>query len=303
MSHFFAHLVTFGKILLLAKLTSAALGSALSYRYDPDVPTPRTTRGFFAYCFPPGIWSNPNVRMDVAFNFINWFMKIWILVPAGLILAGLTPPLNHGLTVAFGPQAAHSSWLPMQAGIIVLCVLTRDFFEFYSHMLAHRWQFLWEFHAVHHSSEFLNPFGENRAHVVDDLWRVCVSTAGVSVLVAFCSYLGGVEPDQVVMFGLPAVVAAYAIGHALNFDILHHSHIPFRYYPFIERFLMSPAQHQLHHNREGPSKNYGTFLAVWDGWFGSFSHSIPKKSYELGIPEPRAEQDADDPGVDVAAVL
>ena len=86
------------------------------------------------------------------------------------------------------------------------------------------------------------------------------------------------------MFGVPAVWVANNLCSALNFDVLHHSHIPFRYWRPLERVLISPAQHHIHHDRHGPSRNFGTLLSIWDRFFGSFAHSVPKGSFELGLP-------------------
>ena len=50
---------------------------------------------------------------------------------------------------------------------------------------------------------------------------------------------------------------------------LRHSHVWISYGRLVERILVSPAQHQLHHSidpRDG-NANYGAVLAVWD-WLG-----------------------------------
>jgi sterol desaturase/sphingolipid hydroxylase (fatty acid hydroxylase superfamily) len=51
---------------------------------------------------------------------------------------------------------------------------------------------------------------------------------------------------------------------------LRHSHIPLSF-GRLERWLLSPAQHQIHHSADPRhhDKNFGTFLAFWDHWAGS----------------------------------
>jgi len=100
---------------------------------------------------------------------------------------------------------------------------------------------------------------------------------------AIYTYAAGIPPYQTFLFGVPAYIVAYTIMNLLNFEVLHHSHIPLSYGSF-ERALISPAQHQLHHDRQAPSRNYGSFLSVWDRMFGSFAHSVPRGSFELGLP-------------------
>jgi sterol desaturase/sphingolipid hydroxylase (fatty acid hydroxylase superfamily) len=56
---------------------------------------------------------------------------------------------------------------------------------------------------------------------------------------------------------------------------------------------MSPLQHQVHHNREGAPRNFGSFLACWDRAFGTFSPSLPKGSFQIGLdPVEQAKYDS-----------
>ena len=47
---------------------------------------------------------------------------------------------------------------------------------------------------------------------------------------------------------------------------LRHSHIWLSYGPRLEKFFISPAQHQIHHSEDPQhfDRNYGSFLAIWD---------------------------------------
>jgi sterol desaturase/sphingolipid hydroxylase (fatty acid hydroxylase superfamily) len=284
MDHLLSHIFTLGKLILLAKATSGIIGAFLCYRRDPAVAGERSAVGFFHYCFPRDLWTNPNVRMDAFFFVLNWFATAWVIVPLVVILSAIIPATANGLTVVFGSAAPHAPTLLLQFGLVVGCVIARDFGEFTSHMLCHRWQLLWEFHQVHHSSEFLSPFGEKRSHIVEDLFRSALGATLVGLFTGVYSFCIGLNAHEAMQFGIPPAMIAFTILHLLNFDVLHHSHIPFAYYSQIERFLISPAQHQVHHDRQGPSRNFGTFLAIWDRMYGSFSHSKPRSSYEIGLP-------------------
>ena len=65
---------------------------------------------------------------------------------------------------------------------------------------------------------------------------------------------------------------------------LRHSHIAIRYPQAVERLLMSPAQHQLHHSQSEKhyDRNFGVALSVWDLMFGSFHHSV-SETLSFGI--------------------
>ena len=283
MMYLVSHLLTFGAMVLLGKVVSGSLGAAISYRKDPEVVGQRTVGGFLRYCFPRELWTNRNVRIDACFLVLNRLTSVWFVFPVLLTILAVTPAVHKGLIDVFGAQAPRSATLGLQLGLVVVCIIARDFMEFATHALSHRWQVLWEFHRVHHSSSFLSPFGEKRSHFVDDLWRNVSIAIVVGLCVAVYTYGFGLTPEQGTLFGVPAYVAAYTLANVANFEVLHHSHIPLSYGLF-ERVLISPAQHHLHHDRQGPSRNFGSFLAIWDRLFGSFAHSVPPSSFELGLP-------------------
>ena len=79
-----------------------------------------------------------------------------------------------------------------------------------------------------------------------------------------------------------------ALGLVLNvlFGNLRHSHVWIRFPAVLERWFLSPAQHQLHHSAmpEHYGSNYGTWLAVWDRWAGSLQVSAADPPAAVGIP-------------------
>ncbi len=72
---------------------------------------------------------------------------------------------------------------------------------------------------------------------------------------------------------------------------LRHSHVKLTYFHRLERFLMSPYQHQIHHSADAAhfDKNLGSKLAVWDNVFGTLlrSSEIRKLRFGLGWKETR----------------
>ena len=73
------------------------------------------------------------------------------------------------------------------------------------------------------------------------------------------------------------------IFHSLGSN-LRHSHVKIRYPKIIERILISPGQHQIHHSTEKKhfDKNFGVAFAIWDLMFGSLVLS-EKASHKFGL--------------------
>jgi sterol desaturase/sphingolipid hydroxylase (fatty acid hydroxylase superfamily) len=76
-------------------------------------------------------------------------------------------------------------------------------------------------------------------------------------------------------FGSVEVLGINALGFAFNAlgANLRHSHVYLSYGPGLERWLISPAQHHLHHARAARyhNKNFGSCLAIWDRLAGTLS--------------------------------
>ncbi|MCK6523660.1 sterol desaturase family protein [Myxococcota bacterium] len=142
-----------------------------------------------------------------------------------------------------------------------------DASRFAAHWLMHKVPALWAFHQVHHSAERLNPLTFHRVHPVESLvydLRGALTTGGVAGLFYWLTR-GQAEP--LTLLGVPA------LGLALNVltGNLRHSEVWIRFPAAVEGWLLSPAQHQLHHSAapEHADKNLGTWLACWDRLAGS----------------------------------
>ncbi|MEZ4320148.1 MAG: sterol desaturase family protein [Myxococcota bacterium] len=132
------------------------------------------------------------------------------------------------------------------------------------HRLMHEIPALWAFHQVHHSAEALTPLTFHRVHPVESvLYQVRGAlVTGLVAGVFFWLFRGSAQPAE--LFGV------HAIGFVLNAvsGNLRHSHVWWSF-GAAERWLVSPAQHQLHHGLGRDRSNYGTWLALWDRLGGS----------------------------------
>ena len=137
-----------------------------------------------------------------------------------------------------------------------------DASRYYLHRLMHRWPALWAFHRVHHTAESLTPFTVFRTHPVEGVLFGLRSALVQGFLIGIFVFL---FYDRVTLM---SVLGANVFTAALNLlgSNLRHSPVPISYGKTLESWLISPAQHQIHHSqaREHWNKNFGAFIAVWD---------------------------------------
>ena len=158
--------------------------------------------------------------------------------------------------------------------------LLDDFSRFFVHRMMHKVPFLWAFHQVHHSAKTMTPFTIFRTHPVEGLIFLIRTSIVQGIAISLFIYLFGNKVDLVTIFGASVGVVIF---HSLGSN-LRHSHIKIRYPKFVERILISPGQHQIHHSVEQQhyDKNFGVALAIWDLMFGSLAFS-EKKEHRFGL--------------------
>jgi sterol desaturase/sphingolipid hydroxylase (fatty acid hydroxylase superfamily) len=155
-----------------------------------------------------------------------------------------------------------------------------DFSRFFVHRLMHKIPFLWAFHQVHHSAETMTPFTIFRTHPIEGVIFILRTSIVQGVVISVFIFLFGSKVDLVTVFGASVGVVIF---HSLGSN-LRHSHIKIRYPKIIERILISPGQHQIHHSTEKKhfDKNFGVAFAIWDLMFGSLAFS-EKASHKFGL--------------------
>jgi len=153
----------------------------------------------------------------------------------------------------------------------VTLFLVDDYSRYWVHRLMHRVPYLWNFHRVHHSATVMTPLTVFRTHPVEAL---IFSMRGAVVQGCVVGVFFAFFESRLTLMTIFGANAASVIFHAVGSN-LRHSHIPFRYPRFIERWLLSPAQHQIHHSisTKHYDKNYGVAFSVWDRIHGSFHYS------------------------------
>lgn len=178
-----------------------------------------------------------------------------------------------------GQAAAESCWHPLMVGLVM--VLATDFCIYWVHRVHHEAPALWPFHAVHHSAEVLTPLTVYRKHPIYDFISDIVRSI---VLGALQGMLLAMFVGKIALTHIAGVNAFYFFFNALGSN-LRHSQVWLSYGPVLERILISPAQHQIHHSSavHHHNRNYGEIFAVWDWMFGALYLPEVREELEFGL--------------------
>ncbi|MEJ0015236.1 MAG: sterol desaturase family protein [Acetobacteraceae bacterium] len=225
-------------------------------------------RGFLRFCFPKGTYTHRSTLVDYQLNLGNFFINPYVNVAWRFNAAFFTTWLIAALTWAFGP-APHLlswNWATLLGFTVVLAVLD-DFGYWVWHYLCHRVKFLWAFHCVHHSAEVMTPLVAGRVHPVEAVLLPVFRSASTAVVLAAGIYLFIGEATTITVFGMGLVAAVMAAAG----DQLFHAHVPISWGDRLNRYIISPATHQIHHSiaPHHHDKNMGAYLAIWDWMFGT----------------------------------
>lgn len=167
------------------------------------------------------------------------------------------------------PTIGHEIWpsdLPAVVQVFLLLTIA-DFFRYWYHRWMHESEFMWRWHAVHHSSERLYWFNGTRSHPIEYmvsgiLWAIPFAFIKAPVEIVFVTSLLG------------RVIGRF---QHTNMDVLLG---PFDY------IFSSPKNHRYHHSKkiEEGNSNYGGDVIIWDHLFGTFHMPKGEKpSDEIGI--------------------
>ena len=159
----------------------------------------------------------------------------------------------------------------LDASIIayVIGFIAIDFYGYWSHRFSHQINFLWNKHAIHHSSEEFN--------------LACALRQPISSFVNLFTFL--LIPAAVL--GVPSRVIAITLPIHLFLQFWYHTkHI--KKIGFLEKILVSPSHHRVHHaiNPEYMDKNHSQIFIIWDKLFGTFQEELETVPPVFGITRP-----------------
>jgi sterol desaturase/sphingolipid hydroxylase (fatty acid hydroxylase superfamily) len=155
--------------------------------------------------------------------------------------------------------------------LVPLALAALDLGQYVAHYLMHRFDVLWEFHKIHHSSPVIDWLATFRSHLGEQVLRRVV---GVLLLIAG---------------GFPASAALVAGGIFTAWSEFNHSNLNLNL-RFLEPVLITPRLHKLHHVPRTMEKNLGTVFTFWDRARGTFitadaSNNAAFGNGEAGYPQ------------------
>lgn len=214
------------------------------------------------------LWWHPSARADYRYYFLNGVLFPLLVLPFLVSEHSVVVHLDRWLAPVLGAPLAggEGAALFVKVAYTVLFFVAYDGGRFLAHTLLHDVEALWHFHKVHHSAEVLTPLTTFRVHPVD-----------LAVMIAVPAFTTGLTTWLFHRYVDPGVTAYTFLGvHVILWvsnlvGNLRHWQVWLSYGPRLNRWLISPAHHQLHHSaaREHWGCNRGFELAIWDRWYGT----------------------------------
>lgn len=161
-------------------------------------------------------------------------------------------------------QVTLPPWLSTIAAVVLL-----DYTLYLWHVLVHRSPLLWRAHAVHHIDRDLDVSTALRFHFAE--------------LIASIPWRAG----QVALIGVnPAALSIWQL-FLLVCILFHHSNleIPIQFERWINRIIVTPRMHGIHHSRAGDeaNSNWSSGLTIWDRLHGTLRLNIPQQAITIGV--------------------
>lgn len=192
------------------------------------------------------------------------------------MLSGVTNVTKDvlGLSIAiygYGWMVEHMAVFHIKATWLtyVVAFITLDFSGYAVHRIQHTYNFFWNGHLVHHSSEEFN--------------LACALRQSISGIVKiFAIFL-----LPAALLGVPEnVIAVVAPLHLFAQFWYHTEHI--NKMGFLEKIIVTPSHHRVHHaiNPEYIDKNFSQIFIFWDKWFGTFQEELQERPPVYGITRP-----------------
>jgi sterol desaturase/sphingolipid hydroxylase (fatty acid hydroxylase superfamily) len=167
--------------------------------------------------------------------------------------------VNFGLSLVIGQW-----WVHVFAGVhvfdgarlgtfsgAIVGVVVYEFFHYWYHRSAHRFDRLWRLgHQMHHSAESLDPWGAYFLHPLD-----------AAIFLSMSSIV--LYP----VLGLSPAAGAWATAVLTFLAVFQHAHV--KTPVWLGLLVQRPESHAIHHARGVHGYNYAD-LPLWDIVFGTF---------------------------------
>ncbi|MGZ5133921.1 MAG: sterol desaturase family protein [Flavitalea sp.] len=177
------------------------------------------------------------------------------------------------VTIPFAFLAVHSSdWVTrhgfgllnlgeIPTGLyIIIGIMMLDFFAGYiPHLVQHKVKWMWRFHLVHHTDNWVDTSTANRHHPGETIISMLFLIAAIFIT------------------GAPAWLVLLNQFVSATFSQFVHANIslPSKIDHIISWIFISPNMHKVHHHHTQPltDTNYGTIFSLWDRMLKTFAKS------------------------------
>ncbi|PQJ72031.1 sterol desaturase family protein [Polaribacter butkevichii] len=209
--------------------------------------------------------------LDTFYMFFNFFLlNLIVLIALSNSAAQLFNDLLGivGLSVA-NFQLLDINELPFFARIFIFFIVV-DFVQWWTHRLLHTFEFLWNFHKVHHSVKEMGFAAHLRYHWMEPVVYSSLKYIPLAII-------GGFSAQDV------------AFVHFFNIFIGHLNHANINWdYGWLKYILNNPKMHIWHHVKELPEDrkngvNFGITLSIWDYIFKTNYIPYSGRDIELGF--------------------
>lgn len=201
--------------------------------------------------------------LDTCYMYFNFFVFSIVISGVYKVVELIFNELHiTAKSLALIDMSEWPTWVQLLLFFIIL-----DFVQWFTHVLLHKYPFLWNFHKVHHSVKEMGFAAHLRYHWMENILYKPLKTFGVMIL-------GGFEPNQ-----------AYIIHFiTIAIDHLNHSNIKITW-GSLKYIFNNPVMHLYHHAYKLPKGtygvNYGISLSLWDYLFKT--NYIPEESGTIEI--------------------
>jgi len=225
------------------------------------------------------LWLHKSAQLDYRYFFISNLIKILLIFPIVLSFKTVALSTIMFLTDTFGYVRINLSYEVVLILFTTTIFIVSDLTRYLLHRFLHTIPFLWRFHKVHHSAKVLTPMTFYRVHPVENLLFGFRYVLSIGLVSGVFIYFFGSKVDIYDVIGVNVFVFVFS----LLGSNLRHSHIKLSYPTFLEKILVSPYMHQIHHSTKHFNRNYGGTLAVWDYLFNSHKFSHEVKTVKFGL--------------------
>ena len=228
----------------------------------------KEAKSFEATLFDKNIWLSQSAINDYIIFVLTPVLRLTVLSGLAINWKAVSAFVVTALeTVGVSGGATDSTALLLGGALTVTLFLVDDFLRWYVHYTFHRIPELWEFHKVHHSAEVLNFATAERHHPVEVIMTGAVLALGMGVINGVFIGLFGDKLTVTTVAGANVFLFAFNIFGG----VLRHSPFWVSFGPRVERWVISPAMHHIHHSNkpEHFDRNMGGSLAIWDRMAGT----------------------------------